>query len=93
MGDGIITNSYHAKEQVGALSATGTAGQLIWTFYVPIEHTEYPSPRYTQEDVDECIKKYGHIRPHPNFCLSDIYKNKIGATLIAMEENVLPTKW
>ncbi|KAK7739199.1 hypothetical protein SLS53_005836 [Cytospora paraplurivora] len=93
LADGIITNSYHDKEKVGGLSAVGTAGQLIWTFYLPVEHTEYPSPRYTQDDVDEVIKKYGHIRPHPNFSLSDIYKNKIGATLIAMEENVLPTKW
>lgn len=93
LADGIVNNSYHQKEGIGGISAAGTAGQLIWSLYIPVEHTGYPSPRYTQEDIDAFVEKYGYLKFCPDYSISDVYKTRYGATMIAMEENVLPTKW
>lgn len=93
LADGIVNNSYHEKENVGGISCSGVEGQLIWSAYIPVEHTGYPSPRFTQDDVEAFIKKNGHLKLCPDYTFNDVYKSLIGASLIAMEENVLPTKW
>lgn len=93
LAEGIVNNSYHAEEGLGTISCAGTRGQLIWSCYIPVEHTQYPGKRYGQEDIDAFVKKYGHVRFCADYCISDVYKNVYGANMIAMEENVLPTKW
>lgn len=98
--DGTVVNSYHPKEHIGGLSAAGTAGQLIWSAYIPIECLdrepvgEYPSPKFTQADVELFIKRYGHLHLGPGYTFADAHANLVsGVSIISMEENVLPTRW
>ncbi|ROV98638.1 hypothetical protein VSDG_04341 [Cytospora chrysosperma] len=93
LADGVVNNAYHEEEGLGTISCAGTANQLIWSIYIPVDQTEYPSPKYGQEDIDAFVKKYGHVKFCADYSISDVYKTKIGANMIAMEENVLPTKW
>ncbi|KUI74316.1 Zeaxanthin epoxidase, chloroplastic [Cytospora mali] len=91
--DGLVVNTYHENEGIGTMCCVGTPGQLIWVTYIPIDQTSYPSPRFTKDDADAYVKKYGHLNVYPDCTISDVYESRIGATLVAMEENVLPTKW
>lgn len=98
--DGAIVNSYHPKERIGGVSATGTAGQLLWIVYIPLECIdrpavcEYPSPKFTQADVDLFMERYGHLQLGPGYTFADAYANLVdGVSIISMEEGVLPTRW
>lgn len=104
LADGIINNSYHAKERVGGVSSSGVRardgqpGQLVWSAYVPLdvlgrEPCGYPSPKFTQADVDAFIVKYGHLKLDPSYTFADAYRSTIGASIICMEENVVPVRW
>lgn len=99
LADGVLNNSYHDEERIGGISAAGTPGQLIWSVYIPLEclrrssYPEYPSPKFTQEDIDRFIEEYGHLKFCPDYAINDVYKTVIGASLISMEENVLPAPW
>lgn len=98
--DGTAVNSYHPRERVGGISAAGTPGQLAWSAYMPLESIgrapagAYPSPRFTQADVDVFMARYGHLHLGPGYTFADAHANMVkGASIIAMEENVLPTRW
>lgn len=43
--------------------------------------------------MDEAIKKWGHLRVTPDYTFDDLWKSLLGASMISMEEGVLPTKW
>lgn len=100
--DGYGINAYHPKERIGSLCCTGTAGQLIWLVYMPLECIdrtpvdEYPSPKFTQADIDLFLERYGHLGLMPGYTIGDALANlvmKNSVNMIAMEENVLPTRW
>lgn len=98
--DGTVANCYHPKERIGGVCSAGTPGQLIWSLYIPLECIdreavgEYPSPKFTQADVDLIIERYGHLHMGPGFTVADAFQNMVkGASIISMEENVLPTRW
>lgn len=100
--DGTVVNSYHPKERIGGLSAAGTAGQLLWSAYIPLECIdrepvgEYPSPKFTQADIKLFMKRYGHLHLGPGYTFAEAYANLAsanGASIISMEENVLPARW
>ncbi|KAJ4417057.1 hypothetical protein N0V82_006411 [Gnomoniopsis sp. IMI 355080] len=105
LADGIVNNSYHEKERIGGISSPGVParegqpGQLFWSAYIPLDVlgkqpcAEYPSPRFNQSDLDTFIKKYGHLKLCPDYTFNDCYRTLIGASIICMEENVLPTRW
>lgn len=105
LADGIVNNSYHDKERIGGISASGIParegqpGQLAWSVYIPLDIlgkqpcAEYPSPRFGQADIDMFMEKYGHLRQCPDYTFNDCYKTLIGASIICMEENVLPARW
>lgn len=105
LADGIVNNSYHEKERIGGISSSGVPardgqpGQLIWSAYIPLDVlgkqpcAEYPSPRFTQADIDTFMEKYGHLKLCPDYTFNDCYSTLIGASIICMEENVLPARW
>lgn len=100
MRESLVANSYHTKEGIGGVSAVGTPGQLIWSAYIPLEKIdrspvdEYPSPRFTQADIDLFMKRYGHLKVAPDYTFADAYASRVNnASMISMEENVLPVRW
>lgn len=104
LADGIVNNSYHERERIGGISSSGVRasggepGQLIWSAFIPLdvlgrEPCGYPSPRFTQEDIDAFMQRYGHLKLCPDYSFGDVYKTLIGASIISMEENVLPARW
>lgn len=105
LADGIVNNSYHAKERIGGISGAGVratdgnSGELAWSAYIPLDVlgkkpcVEYPSPRFDQSDTDTFIKKYGHLQLCPDYTFNDCYRTLIGASIICMEENVLSARW
>lgn len=104
LADGIVNNSYHERERIGGISSSGVPsrngepGQLVWSAYIPLdvlgkEPCAYPSPRFTQADIDTFMDKYGYLKFCPDYTFNDAYKTLIGASIICMEENVLPVSW
>ncbi|CAN8095492.1 unnamed protein product [Discula destructiva] len=105
LADGIVNNSYHEKERIGGISSSGVRGtdgkpgQLVWSAYIPLDVlgkepcAEYPSPKFDQSDIDIFMKKYGHLHLCPDYTFNDCYDTLIGASIICMEENVLPARW
>lgn len=105
VADGLTNNCYHDKDRIGGISSGGVRafegqpGQIMWLVYIPLDLlgkepcAEYPSPRFGQADVDTFIDKYGHLKFCPDYSFNDCYKTLIGASMICMEENVLPARW
>lgn len=104
LADGLANNSYHARERIGGISCAavrardGEPGQLMWSAYIPLDvlgsaPCGYPSPRFTQADVDAFLHRYGHLRLCPDYTFADVHESLIGASIICMEENVLPARW
>lgn len=77
----------------------GEPAQLIWSAYIPLDVlgrspcAEYPSPRFDQSDIDAFMEKYGHLHLCADYTFNDCYATLIGASIICMEENVLPVRW
>ncbi|KAK9786760.1 hypothetical protein SCARD494_11064 [Seiridium cardinale] len=92
--DGVINNTYYPEHGVGGLSVAGVEGRIFWAIYIANEkETSYPSPKYGQADMDEAIKKWGHLHLTPDYTFNDLWGSILGASMISMEEGVLPTKW
>ncbi|KAF7938022.1 hypothetical protein BELL_0011g00290 [Botrytis elliptica] len=92
--NGVVTNSYFPEHGVGGIAVAGMDGKIFWAIYIANDkQMPYPSPRYGQADMDEAIKKWGHLRPTPAFTFNDLWANLVGSTMVPMEEGVLATKW
>ncbi|KAH6648814.1 hypothetical protein BKA67DRAFT_522854 [Truncatella angustata] len=92
--DGVINNTYYPEHGVGGLSVAGVKGRIFWAIYIANENEAiYPSPKYGQADIDEAIKKWGHLQVTPDYTFNDLWQSLLGASMISMEEGVLPTKW
>lgn len=102
--DGVLSNAYHQKERIGTLCSNLPArndepGQVAWLVYVPLDllgkepSAQYPGPRLGQAEIDSVVEKYGHLPMTDTITIKDCYDSRIGADMIAMEENVLPVRW
>lgn len=91
---GTMNNTYYPEHGVGAFSVAGVEGRIFWAMYIANEtETAYPSPRYTQEDIERDVKKWEHLKFGTQYTVGDLWKTQIGVNMLPMEEGILPTKW
>lgn len=91
---GQMNNTYYPEHGVGAFSVVGVEGRIFWALYIAnSEETAYPSPRYSQADIERDVEKWGHLFFGTEYTVSDLWKTQIGVNMLPMEEGILPTKW
>lgn len=92
--DGSINNSYYPEFGIGGLSVAGTKDKIFWAIYIPCDKEyDYPSPKWGQADIDEAIKKYGHLQVTPEYTFNDLWDSLTGVNMLSMEEGAIATKW
>ncbi|KAI0140827.1 hypothetical protein BJ166DRAFT_542416 [Pestalotiopsis sp. NC0098] len=92
--EGMTNNTYYPEHGVGGFTVAGVKGRIFWAIYIANDdEIPYPSRKYGQADIDEAMKKWGHLHLNPNYTFNDMYENLLGANMLSMEEGVLPTKW
>lgn len=67
----------------------------FWFMYFPVEditHTPH-TPTYTNADCADAIKKYGNRKMGSNYTFSDLFENRLSATMVPKEEVVIQAKW
>lgn len=50
-------------------------------------------PRYSEEDAEATIERYGHLKMGPTFTFLDLWKVKEKATMVPLQEGVLDGPW
>ena len=54
------------------------------------ELTKLPKcPRSTDEDAEECIRKYGSSLVGPGYTIQDLWDNRVKASMVPLEEGVV----
>lgn len=51
------------------------------------------NPRYTDEDAQATIDKYGHLALGPGYTFRDLWDSRVRAGMVAMEEGVVQSSW
>ncbi|KAF7518896.1 hypothetical protein G7054_g13302 [Neopestalotiopsis clavispora] len=92
--DGMTNNTYYPEHGVGGFTVAGVEGRIFWAIYIANgEEKAYPSAKYGQADIDEAMKKWGHLHLNPDYTFNDLWDSVLGANMLSMEEGVLPTSW
>ncbi|KAI1463066.1 FAD/NAD(P)-binding domain-containing protein [Daldinia caldariorum] len=91
--EGIINHAYHRN--VSGITAAGAKGLIFWFLF--IKETE-PSialsgQKYTEADATETIKKYGNLLACPGYTFHDLWRARVRAGMVPMEEGVIQGPW
>jgi hypothetical protein len=88
--DGMVHNVYY--DDYSAIAAAGVPGLVFWFLFVKSpELTRSPNcPRFTDEDAETYIQKYGSSSVGPGYTVSDLWGTRVKATMVPLEEGVIP---
>lgn len=91
--DGKAQTVYY--RDVSGLAASGMNGLVFWFLYVKESSpAAMPNcPRYSNEDAQATIDRYGHLKVGPNYTFSDLWETRVKATMVPLEEGVLERSW
>lgn len=84
-------NRYGNKFSV--ITFHGKDGRVFWFIIHKLDHTYvYPNvPRYSPEDAAHLCTKLGHVSILQDICVGDLWKNRLVASMTALEEGLLDT--
>lgn len=86
-----VHNVYYDK--FSGVAAAGVPGLAFWFLFVKTDRSKTPHcPRYTDEDAQALIDQYGKCQLGPNYTFGDLWRERVKASLVSMEEGVLK-KW
>ncbi|KAJ5971292.1 uncharacterized protein N7479_001210 [Penicillium vulpinum] len=90
--DAMVHNVYYNNHS--AVAATGVHGLVFWFLFVKAsKSTRTPNcPRFTDEDAQATIQKYGSSLVGPGYTVNDLWGARVKATMVPLEEGVIP-KW
>lgn len=76
-------------------SAAGAEDLIFWFLFVKSDHaTKTPNtPRYTEEETEATINKYGGYAVGPGYTFKDLWESRVRAAMVPLEEGVLKPKW
>lgn len=88
----MVHNVYY--HNYSAVSAAGVHGLVFWFLFMKASaSTRTPNcPRFTDDDAEECIKKYGDSLVGPGYTIKDLWDARVKATMVPLEEGVV-SKW
>ena len=81
-------------DDYSAIAAAGVEGLVFWFLFIKsLESTRTPDcPRFTDEDAEEYIQKYGSSLVGPGYTVKDLWDARVKATMVPLEEGVIK-KW
>ncbi|KAL4953547.1 hypothetical protein BDW69DRAFT_200095 [Aspergillus filifer] len=90
--DGMVQNVYY--HTYSAVAAAGVHGLVFWFLFVKASTpTRTPNcPRFTDDDAQELIGKYGAAQLGPGYTVRDLWEARVKATMVPLEEGVIK-KW
>lgn len=93
MSDGMVHNVYYRN--VSGVAASGVDGLVFWFLYVKEESpsTMPNCPRYSEEDAEATIERYGHLKLGPDYTFFDLWEAREKAAMVPLEEGVLDGSW
>lgn len=91
--DGAVHNVYYSG--FSGVIAAGVPGLVFWFLFVKSDRTTYTpnTPRFTEEDMEATIAKYGDHAVGPGYTFKDLWASKVRANMLPLEEGVLKPKW
>ncbi|KAJ5779108.1 hypothetical protein N7457_006828 [Penicillium paradoxum] len=87
--DAMVHNVYYYD--YSAIAAAGVPGLVFWFIFVKNSHlTRTPNcPRFTDDDAEACIQKYGSSLVGPGYTVKDLWDARVKGTMVALEEGVV----
>ncbi|KAF3769433.1 FAD/NAD(P)-binding domain-containing protein [Cryphonectria parasitica EP155] len=80
---------------VSGIAAAGVEGLVFWFLFVKEDSPSRTPhcPRYTDEDAQRTIDKYGHLALGPGYTFCNLWESRIRASMVPLEEGVLGRSW
>ncbi|KAI5855037.1 FAD/NAD(P)-binding domain-containing protein [Durotheca rogersii] len=91
--DGTVHNVYYYG--FSGVVAAGVSGLVFWFLFVKSgKVTTTPNtPRFTEEQTEAVIAKYGHHAVGPGYTFKDLWDSRVKAAMLPLEEGVLKPRW
>ncbi|KAJ1323057.1 FAD dependent monooxygenase [Microdochium nivale] len=94
--DAMVHNVYYPG--ISGVSAAGVSGLVFWFIFVRTGETKTTAetaaaPRFTDQDAEDRIAKYGDYQLGPDYTFRDLWDARIKAAMVPLEEGVLGTRW
>ena len=85
----MVHNVYY--DNYSAVAAAGVHGLVFWFLFVKDSKcTRTPHcPRFTDEDAEATIQKYGSSLVGPGYTVKDLWDARVKATMVPLEEGVI----
>ena len=84
----MVHNVYY--DYYSAVAAAGVHGLVFWFFFVKTKLTRIPCcPRFTDEDAEACIQKYGSSLVGPGYTVKDLWDARVKASMVPLEEGII----
>lgn len=90
---GSVNNVYYPG--FSGLIATGVPGFAYWFMFVKSDkETRMPHiPKYTEEETEATIAKYGDYALGPGYTFKDLWDSRVKANMLSLEDGILKSKW
>ncbi|KAI2709294.1 hypothetical protein CBS147332_6353 [Penicillium roqueforti] len=87
--DAMVHNVYY--DNYSAIAAAGVPGLVFWFLFVKDSKcTRTPNcPRFTDEDAEATILKYGSSLVGPEYTVKDLWDARVKGTMVPLEEGVI----
>ncbi|KAJ5476081.1 hypothetical protein N7475_001810 [Penicillium sp. IBT 31633x] len=87
--DAMVHNVYY--DGYSAVAAAGVHGLVFWFIFVKNSQlTRTPNcPRFTEEDAEACIQKYGSSQVGPGYTVKDLWNARVKGTMVPLEEGII----
>jgi hypothetical protein len=84
----MVHNVYY--HDYSAVAAAGVHGLVFWFLFVKAsELTRTPNcPRFTDEDAENTIQKYGSSLVGPAYTVKDLWDARVKGTMVPLEEGI-----
>lgn len=88
----MVHNVYY--DDYSAIAAAGVPGLVFWFLFIKSpESTRTPNcPRFTDEDAEAYIQKYGSSLVGPGYTVKELWDARVKATMVPLEEGIIK-KW
>ncbi|KGO78275.1 Monooxygenase, FAD-binding [Penicillium italicum] len=87
--DAMVHNTYY--DNYSTVAAAGVHGLVFWFLFVKASKlTRTPNcPRFTDEDAEATIQKYGSALVGPGYTVKDLWDARVKGTMVPLEEGVV----
>lgn len=87
--DAMVHNVYYTGHS--AIAAAGVHGLVFWFLFIKSARTTTTPncPRFTDDDAEAAIQKYGSSLVGPGYTVQDLWDARVKSTMVPLEEGVV----